>query len=64
MILRNLSVLVGLLPLAWVLDERIGLVATVPGSVGYLEWRLVDYREHGGENQIGAVILNLRTLGG
>lgn len=44
-------------PNEWVHDEWLGLIAAASGSVDFLEYPLIDYRQHGG-NQIGVPLLS------
>lgn len=46
-------------PNEWVHDEWLGLIAAASGSVDFLEYPLIDYRQHGG-NQIGVPLLSWR----
>lgn len=47
------------IPLGWIHDEWLGMIAAAVGLVGMDRRLLVDYRQHGG-NQIGASQLTLR----
>lgn len=47
------------IPNEWVHDEWLGLFAAASGSVDFLEYPLIDYRQHG-NNQIGVPLLSWR----
>ncbi len=47
-------------PGEWIHDEWLGLIAAASGTVDFLEYPLIDYRQHGG-NQIGVPLLSWRA---
>lgn len=58
MVTRDLIDRASPFPMTWVHDEWLAIVASVGGGIGLVDFPLIDYRQHGG-NQIGVRRLSI-----